>query len=94
MIGIDVGTSGVKILAVSMSGEVLARLERTYPLSSPQPGWSEQDPEDWVRATEGTSLHCTRWRDIRPSRRKCLPRLREDNCFPLSEGHLGALPER
>src|SRR5205085_11324977 len=32
--------------------EVLARAEESYPLSMPQPGWSEQDPDDWVRAAE------------------------------------------
>ena len=31
---------------------MLARAERSYPLSTPQPGWSEQDPEDWWRAAE------------------------------------------
>jgi xylulokinase len=52
LVGIDVGTSGVKALAVSGSGKVLARAEEPYPLSVPQPGWAEQDPEDWVRAAE------------------------------------------
>ena len=33
-------------------GAVLARAEAAYPLSTPRPGWSEQDPEDWWRATE------------------------------------------
>ena len=33
-------------------GEVLARAEREYPLSTPRPGWSEQNPDDWWRATE------------------------------------------
>jgi xylulokinase len=52
LVGLDVGTSGVKALAVSESGEVLARAEVDYPLSMPRPGWSEQDPEDWWRATQ------------------------------------------
>ena len=52
IVGIDVGTTGVKALAVSASGEVLARAERGYALSTPKPGWAEQDPEDWVRAAE------------------------------------------
>ncbi|MGH2934487.1 MAG: xylulokinase [Gaiellaceae bacterium] len=52
LVGIDVGTTAVKALAVSPTGEVLARAEREYPLSSPEPGWSEQDPEEWVRAAE------------------------------------------
>jgi xylulokinase len=51
-IGLDVGTSGVKALAVSETGEVLATAEEEYPLSIPRPGWAEQDPEDWWRATE------------------------------------------
>jgi xylulokinase len=52
LVGLDVGTTGVKALAVSPDGEVLARAERGYGLSSPRPGWSEQDPEDWWRATQ------------------------------------------
>jgi xylulokinase len=47
--GLDVGTSGVKALALSPSGEVVGRAEHEYPLSTPRPGWSEQDPEDWWR---------------------------------------------
>jgi xylulokinase len=51
-IGIDVGTSAVKALAVSEAGEVLARREVPYPLSTPRPGWSEQNPDDWWKATK------------------------------------------
>jgi xylulokinase len=52
LIGLDVGTSAVKALAVGEDGAILARSEVSYPLSTPRPGWSEQDPEDWWRATE------------------------------------------
>jgi xylulokinase len=52
LVGLDVGTTGVKALAVSPEGEVLARVEEAYPLSTPHPGWAEQDPEDWWRAAE------------------------------------------
>jgi xylulokinase len=52
LVGLDVGTTGVKALAVSSEGEVLARIEEAYALSTPHPGWAEQDPEDWWRATE------------------------------------------
>jgi xylulokinase len=52
LVGLDVGTSGVKAVAVSPDGDVVARAEEGYPSSSPRPGWSEQDPEDWVRASE------------------------------------------
>ena len=52
VVGLDVGTTGVKALAVSASGEVLGRAEEEYPLSIPRAGWAEQDPEDWWRAAE------------------------------------------
>ncbi len=52
LFGIDVGTSATKGVAISDAGEVLATEEAPYPLSTPRPGWSEQDPEDWWRATE------------------------------------------
>jgi xylulokinase len=50
--GLDIGTSGVKGLALDGEGNVLAAAEAGYPLSTPHPGWAEQDPEDWWRATE------------------------------------------
>ncbi len=52
MVGIDVGTSGVKAVAVEHAGRVVARAEEGYALSTPHPGWAEQDPEDWWRAAE------------------------------------------
>jgi xylulokinase len=52
LVGLDVGTTGVKALAVSPEGEVLARVEEPYPLSTPRPGWAEQSPDDWWRASE------------------------------------------
>jgi xylulokinase len=52
LLGIDVGTTGVKAVRISETGEVLERREEEYPLSIPQPGWAEQDPEDWWRAAE------------------------------------------
>jgi xylulokinase len=52
LVGLDVGTTGVKAIAISADGAVLARAEHGYPLVTPRPGWSEQDPEDWWRASE------------------------------------------
>jgi xylulokinase len=50
LIGLDVGTSSAKGIAIDATGTVLAEAERAYPLSTPRPGWAEQDPEDWWRA--------------------------------------------
>lgn len=47
VLGLDIGTSGCKILALDESGNILASVVEEYPLYSPQPGWSEQNPEDW-----------------------------------------------
>ncbi|MGH2871346.1 MAG: FGGY family carbohydrate kinase, partial [Solirubrobacteraceae bacterium] len=52
LVGIDVGTSAVKGLAIDRSGAVLASADQSYPLSTPRPGWAEQDPEEWWLATE------------------------------------------
>ena len=46
-IGIDLGTSACKLLLVGGSGEILNTVTKEYPLLFPQPGWSEQHPEDW-----------------------------------------------
>jgi xylulokinase len=50
-LGIDVGTSGTKALAIDESGTILASAMETYPCYHPKPAWSEQDPQDWWRAT-------------------------------------------
>jgi xylulokinase len=52
LVGIDVGTSAVKGLAIDPDGTILARAEYGYPLSTPRVGWAEQDPADWWQATE------------------------------------------
>ncbi len=51
VLGIDVGTSGCKILALDDSGVILGSVTEEYPCYVPQEGWSEQDPEDWWNAT-------------------------------------------
>jgi xylulokinase len=50
LVGLDVGTTGVKAVAISPDGRVLASASESYALSTPRPGWAEQDPEDWWRA--------------------------------------------
>ena len=52
IVGLDVGTTAVKAIAIAPDGTVLARAEAGYPLSTPRPGWAEQDPELWWEAAE------------------------------------------
>jgi xylulokinase len=51
LLGIDIGTSGTKTLICDDHGKVIATAMAEHPISSPKPGWSEQDPEDWWNAT-------------------------------------------
>ena len=46
-IGVDLGTSAVKLLLMDEKGSVLNVVSEEYPLYFPNPGWSEQHPEDW-----------------------------------------------
>ena len=45
--GIDVGTSATKVLLCEPDGTVLATASVEYPVYTPKPGWSEQEPDDW-----------------------------------------------
>ncbi len=49
-IGIDLGTSAVKLLLMNEQGEIRNIVSKEYPLSFPHPGWSEQEPSAWIRA--------------------------------------------
>ena len=49
-IGMDLGTSGLKLLLVAADGTILAENTQTYPVFYPRPGRSEQNPEDWYEA--------------------------------------------
>ncbi|MEC0368727.1 xylulokinase [Paenibacillus chibensis] len=51
VIGIDIGTSAVKSVLVSAEGRVVCEHSESYPLHRPEPGWSEQNPEDWAEQT-------------------------------------------
>ena len=47
LLGVDVGTSGLKALLIDSQGRLLGSAMETYPLKVPRPGWAEQDPGDW-----------------------------------------------
>lgn len=49
-IGIDLGTSAMKLLLMDGKGQIKNVVSKRYPLEFPQPGWSQQNPEDWRRA--------------------------------------------
>jgi xylulokinase len=50
-IGVDIGTSGTKTILIDSSGNLKASATETYDLSTPRPGWAEQNPRDWWIAT-------------------------------------------
>ena len=53
-IGIDLGTSAVKLLLMDETGKIHNIVSKEYPISFPHPGWSEQNPEDWfAQSMEG-----------------------------------------
>jgi xylulokinase len=51
LLGIDLGTSSVKATVIDERGTVMGTGMQEYPILTPQPGWAEQDPEGWWRAT-------------------------------------------
>lgn len=51
-LGIDLGSSGLRVLLVEANGAVIGTTERTYGFSHPHRGWSEQQPQDWIDALE------------------------------------------
>lgn len=53
-LGIDIGTSAAKTLAVDEQGRILGEAVADYPIDHPRPGWSEQNPHDWWAASVAT----------------------------------------
>jgi xylulokinase len=67
LLGIDIGTSGTKTLICNDRGKVLATAVADHPISSPKPGWSEQNPEDWWTATCRATKSVIRKAKIKPT---------------------------
>ena len=53
-LGVDIGTTGTKTLAIDEAGTILAEAKQEYPCQEPEVQWKEQDPEDWWQATKST----------------------------------------
>ena len=51
-IGIDLGTSATKFLLLDETGKILNSVSEEYPVIYPQPGWSEQNPDEWWNAVK------------------------------------------
>ena len=58
IVGLDIGTSCAKAVAIDADGDVLQVAEQGYEVSMPRPGWSEQHPEDWWRAAADVLEEC------------------------------------
>jgi xylulokinase len=71
-LGIDIGTSGTKTLAIDSGGRILGDAMETYPCHIPRPMWSEQDPEDWWRATVKTVRKVVRMAKLKPTEVKAI----------------------
>lgn len=52
VLGVDVGTSGVGVVALDRHGQVVAHADHAVTLLTPEPGWTEQHPAAWLRASE------------------------------------------
>lgn len=52
LLGLDVGTSGARAVAIRADGVLVAQATAPYPLATPRPGWTEQDPADWWAAAQ------------------------------------------
>ena len=66
-LGIDIGTSGTKTLAINERGKILAQATAIYPCYHPKPLWSEQDPDDWWQATVKTVRATMKKGKIKPA---------------------------
>jgi len=66
LLGLDIGTSGTKAVMIDSSGRLLAWAGREYPIHTAQPGWAEQDPEDWLSAALACTAEVVRHSGIEP----------------------------
>ncbi len=55
LLGLDIGTSGTKAILIDEAGKIVASAMEEYPLLTPKPGWAEQHPGDWWKATVSTT---------------------------------------
>src|SRR6476620_6069255 len=66
-LGIDIGTSGTKTLAINAAGKIIGQASAEYPCYHPKPLWSEQDPDDWWNATVKTVRVVVKQAKLKPA---------------------------
>ncbi len=66
-LGIDIGTSATKTVLINPKGQILSEASSGYPLYHPKPLWSEQDPDDWWRATVKTVREAVKKSKAKPA---------------------------
>ncbi|UOQ44027.1 xylulokinase [Halobacillus salinarum] len=67
VIGVDLGTSAVKVLLVNQAGRITKEVSKSYPLIQEKTGYSEQDPEQWVEKTLEGLKELTGSHDVNPA---------------------------
>lgn len=55
VLGLDLGTSSCKVSAVSLAGKILGSIHKEYVTETPEPGWAQQNPDDWIKALSEAS---------------------------------------
>lgn len=66
-LGVDIGTSGTKTIAVDAKGKILSEATDSYPSYHPKPLWSEQDPDDWWKASVKTIKSVVKKAKLKPA---------------------------
>ena len=65
-IGVDLGTSAVKLLVMDETGDIKKIVSKEYPLYFPHPGWSEQKPEEFQTAPGAAPKRASLFRELKP----------------------------
>ena len=58
VLGVDIGTTGCKTVALDRAGHILAQGDSSYPVVSPRPGWGEQDPQAVLAGVWASMREC------------------------------------
>ncbi|AZO93828.1 xylulokinase [Halocella sp. SP3-1] len=67
LMGLDIGTSGIKALLIKEDGQIVSSQTEKYPLHTPQAGWAEQNPADWWEATLKVISSVVKDRGVEPA---------------------------